>query len=54
MQSRYEYVFMTITIITINNMTTTNAMAQEAPYLAFNFNHCILVQYTFGSIIEFN
>jgi len=51
---RYEYVFITITIITINSNITTNAIAHEAPYLAFNFNHCILAQYTLGSIIEFN
>lgn len=34
--------------------STKNAIAQDAPYFEFNFNHCTLVQYIFGSIIEFN
>jgi hypothetical protein len=48
------YVLTTMTVIMMSSKRTRNAIAQEAPHLEFSLSHCTCVQYSFGSITEFN
>src|SRR5215471_19400561 len=49
-----RYVLTTMTAMTIKSNNTRNANPQDAPYFEFSFNHCTLVQYSLGSMSEFN